>query len=83
MDSINNNQIPIKFYCPQCELKKKMLIWRENCEFSSGICEDCWDKLYLDIENSIRRRLDENKLLISTERLNEFKNKLEKLTVNK
>lgn len=81
MFSFLNDNIPVDFCCPQCSLRKKMLVWRENCQFNSGVCEDCWEKLYNDIENRIRERLDENQLICDNDRIKQFKNKLEKLTV--
>ena len=81
MDIKQSEKLPIDYLCPQCTLRKNVLVWRQNCEFKSGICEDCWEKLYIDIESKIRERLEENNLLFDNEKINNFRNKLEKLTV--
>ena len=81
MNFNQTDNIPVDYFCPSCELRKKILVWKENCEFKSGVCEDCWEKLYNDIEAKIKERLSENNLLCDNERLNNFKNRLEKLTV--
>lgn len=75
-------KIPMDFNCPRCLCRQKILIWRQNCEFTSGICETCWEKLYNDIENKIIERLNENGLLCDTQRFSSFRNKLDKLNIS-